>query len=76
MSPGTIMDSKMYQEIFAEKLQTFIKIQQVSYFLYDGASCHISKDTKKWLADYAIEVIGPWPGSSPDLNLIKIYGIS
>ena len=48
-----------------------MEIQQVSYFQHDGTPCHISKGTKKWLADHAIEVIGPWPGSSPDLNPIK-----
>ena len=58
-------------EILAEKLEAFMEIQQVSYFQYDGTPCHTSKGAKKWLADHAIEVIGPWPGSSPDLNPIK-----
>ena len=71
MPPGTTMDSKVYQEILAEKLEAFMEIQQVNYFQHDGAPCHTSKGTKKWLADHANEVIGLWPGSSPDQNPIE-----
>ena len=44
---------------------------KIDYFLHDGAPCHTAKSVKKWLEDSGMNVIGPWPGSPPDLNPIK-----
>ena len=39
--------------------------------LHDGAPCHTAKSVKKWLEYSGVNVIGPWPESSPDLNPIE-----
>lgn len=41
------------------------------YFLVqDNASCHVSKKTRKFLSESAIDILD-WPPSSPDLNIIE-----
>ena len=40
-------------------------------FQHDGAPCHRAAAVSRWLAGQGIEVLGPWPGSSPDLNPIE-----
>ena len=36
----------------------------------DGAPCHKAKVITKWLGEQNIDILGPWPGNSPDLNPI------
>lgn len=71
MPPGETITAATYQSILEEKLLPFRDIQQVEYFLHDGAPCHMAKSVTKWLREHRIPVIGPWPGSSPDLNPIE-----
>uniref|UniRef100_A0A9J8ADP4 Tc1-like transposase DDE domain-containing protein n=1 Tax=Cyprinus carpio carpio TaxID=630221 RepID=A0A9J8ADP4_CYPCA len=40
-------------------------------FQHDGAPCHKAKVITKWLGDQNVEILGPWPGNSPDLNPIE-----
>jgi hypothetical protein len=39
-------------------------------FQQDGASCHTSKSTKRWLGDHGLCPM-KWPSSSPDLSPIE-----
>lgn len=71
MPPGTTINSKVYLDILKEKLTPFMSIRNCNIFQHDGAPCHQGRTVKKWLADNNIDVLGPWPGSSPDLNPIE-----
>ena len=71
MEQGTTINSTIYKSILEEKMLRFRQIQDVEYFQHDGAPCHMAKTVKKWLADQNVLMIGPWPGSSPDLNPIE-----
>ncbi len=71
MPAGETINAAVYQRILEEKLVVFRQIQQVEYFQHDGAPCHMAKTVTKYLHDNNIPVIGPWPGSSPDLNPIE-----
>ena len=71
MPPGSTINSGVYVGILKEKLLPFRQIHQVQYFQHDGAPCHMAACVSKWLASEHIPVIGPWPGSSPDLNPIE-----
>ena len=53
-----------------ERLQSMMTVRQTSVFMHDGAPCHQAKLVKEWLTAKKIEVLGPWPGNSPDLNPI------
>ena len=71
MPASNMINAVVYQNILKEKLITFHEIQQVQYFQHDGAPCHTAKTVTKWLSNNNIPVIGPWPGSSPDLIPIE-----
>ena len=45
--------------------------QETCIFQHDGAPCHNAKRIKEFLAEKIIEILGPWPGNSPDLNPIE-----
>ncbi len=36
-----------------------------------GAPCHKANVITKWLEEQNIDILGPWPGNSPDLNPIE-----
>ena len=61
----------LYREILADKLQTWLDIRGCQIFQHDGAPCHMATSVRSWLSDSGIEVLEPWPGSSPDLNPIE-----
>ena len=68
---GKTINASVYLSILKEKLQTFMTIRNCSVFQHDGAPCHTACLIKEWLAGQHIEVLGPWPRSSPDLNPIE-----
>ena len=35
------------------------------------APCHRAKAVTKWLQENEVTVLAPWPGNSPDLNIIE-----
>jgi hypothetical protein len=41
------------------------------YFQHDGAPCHGTKLVTDWLHSSGVKILGPWPGNSPDLNVIE-----
>ena len=46
-------------------------IHGCSSFQQDGAPCHKVKAVKEWLVQNSINLISPWLGNSPDLNVIE-----
>lgn len=71
MPQGTTMNSRVYREVLEDHLLPFMTIHDTEYLLQDGAPCHSAKSTQDWLASHDVQVIGPWPGSSADLNPIE-----
>ena len=56
-----------------EKLPTFMAISGCTTFQHDGSPVHTAKKVSKWLADSNIQLLGDWPGNSPDLNVIENF---
>ena len=48
-----------------------MQIYGCTVFQHDGAPCHRTAGVTRWLDQQNIEVLGLWPGSSPDLNPIE-----
>ena len=48
-----------------------MSIHKCEFFQHDGAPCHTAKTVGTWLQESSVEVLSPWPGSSPDLNPIE-----
>ena len=71
MPANSTITGRVYLEILQEKVPIFMNISQSTIFQHDGAPCHTSKLVSKWLHENGIEVLGPWPGNSPDLNPIE-----
>lgn len=71
MPKNTTINGTVYLNILKEKVNNFIQIHGATHFQHDGAPCHNTKIVKDWLAAQEITVIGPWPGNSPDLNIIE-----
>ena len=39
--------------------------------MQDGAKPHTARTTREWLHQHNIELFGPWPSKSPDMNRIE-----
>jgi transposase len=63
------INSAKYQEILASHYIPSYKRGQV--FQQDGAPCHTSGSTMKFLRGRKIKVLPSWPAQSPDLNIIE-----
>ncbi|KAI4905591.1 hypothetical protein NFI96_000349 [Prochilodus magdalenae] len=71
---NTAMNKEWYQNVLREQLLPTVQEQfgdQQCLFQHDGAPCHKAKVMTKWLREQNIEILGPWPGNSPDLNPIE-----
>ena len=71
---NTAMNKEWYQHILREQLLPTIQEQfgdEQCLFQHDGAPCHKAKVITKWLGEQNIDILGPWPGNSPDLNPIE-----
>jgi hypothetical protein len=69
---NTAMNKEWYQHILREQLLPTIQEQfgdEQCIFQHDGAPCHKAKVITKWLGETNIDILGPWPGNSPDLIL-------
>lgn len=62
-------DSIEYQRILNEGLLPFYDTDDI--FQHDGAPCHRSKSTGKFLTMKGICAITDWPPQSPDCNIIE-----
>jgi len=71
MPKNTTINGAVYLGILQVKLQAHMGILGSTLIQHDKALCHRTGTVTKWLADEGIEVLGPWPGSSPDLNPIE-----
>ena len=64
------MDSTGYQMTVLRPNTAFLTAHR-AVFQQDGASCHTSKSTLRFLKNQKIEVLKEWPAMSPDLNLVE-----
>jgi len=64
-----LLDPAGYQDILKEG---FLGIYNKEFiFMQDGAPCHTSKSTMKFLDQHKICLLYDWPPQSPDLNVIE-----
>ncbi|CDR00205.1 unnamed protein product [Oncorhynchus mykiss] len=70
---NTAMNKEWYQHILREQLLPTIQEQfgDEQCLFHQGAPCHKAKVITKWLGEQNIDILGPWPGNSPDLNRIE-----
>ena len=71
LPPRTTMRASNYLELLKDRLPTMMQVRQTNIFMHDGAPCHKARCVSEWLSSEGIEVLGPWPGNSPDLNPIE-----
>ena len=71
MPPDTTIAGNVYLQVLKEKLPPFMTVHSTSIFQHDGAPCHKTKTISEWLHSCGYDVLGPWPGNSPDLNVIE-----
>lgn len=71
MPKDTTINGQVYLQILKDKLPPFMAIHQTTIFQHDGAPCHKTKAVSEWLDSQGYAVLGPWPGNSPDLNVIE-----
>ena len=71
MPKNTTVNGAVYLQILQDKLLPHMRQLRSTTFQHDGAPCHRTATVTQWLADQNVDVLGPWPGSSPDLNPIE-----
>ena len=68
------MNSAWYLKVLNDHLLPTIADQfpdKGVVYQHDGAPNHTAKVVKKFLDDNEVEILGPWPGNSADLNPIE-----
>ena len=74
MPKNTTINAQKYISILEEKLFIHMQVHRCTVFQHDapgctdGAPCHRAATVTNRLRDHQVEVLGPSPGSSPDLN--------
>ena len=72
-----VQDSQAYQDDVLTPNLNFIRVtgpdrgRTPIIFMQDGASCHTSISTRKFLAENRVKVLQNWPANSPDLNPVE-----
>ena len=65
------MNGAQYLLVLEECLKLMMSTCNCTIFMHNGAPCHTFCFMKSWLENKGIEVLGPWPGQSPNFNPIK-----
>ena len=68
------IDSDKYQAVLAIAMPSIDNIFPDGtkwVFQQDGARCHTSRSTTKWLREQDFKILDPWPANLPDLNIIE-----
>ena len=63
-------DSQEYQRLLKNAIPKIYNSRKL--LQQDGATCHRSASTKRFLEEKRIRILENWPAQSPDLNLIEI----
>lgn len=71
MPKNTTINGEKYLSILKDKLLLSMRLLNCSVFQHDGAPCHRAAVVTNWLRQQGVDVLEPWPGSSPDLNPIE-----
>lgn len=71
MPKNTTINGEKYLSILKDKLLLNMRLLNCSVFQHDGAPCHRAAVVTNWLRQQGVDVLEPWPGSSPDLNPIE-----
>lgn len=71
MPKNTTINGQVYLQVLKDKLPTHMEILNCTTFEQDGAPYHRTAAVSAWLQEEGIDLLGPWPGSSPDLNPIE-----
>ena len=75
MPSRTTINSQVFLGMLKDKLRMWLEIKNCNTFQHDGAPCHQARLVKNWIQQEDINILGQWPGSSPDLNLIENYWV-
>lgn len=65
------MKASNYLKVLQDRLPAMMNVRGTNIFMHDGAPCHKARSVTSWLESQNIEILGPWPGNSPDLNPIE-----
>ena len=67
------VDARRYQDEALEPALLPFKNahQRRMKLMQDGATPHTARTTREWLYQHNIELFGPWPSKSPDMNPIE-----
>ena len=69
---GNIDAQRYQQQALQPGLLPFLNIHnRQMMFMHDGARPHTALTTRDWLEINNVQVFGPWPAKSPDMNPIE-----
>lgn len=71
MPPNTTINGAVYLKLLQEKLPEFMPLHGTNVWQHDGAPCHTTRSVTAWLQQSGYRLLTPWPGNSPDLNVIE-----
>lgn len=71
MPANSTITAAVYLDMLKKKLPYWLRHHNSTIFQHDGAPAHNAKSVKSWLVEQSIDLLAPWPGSSPDLNPIE-----
>ena len=71
MQPGTSINAATYLDLLKEKLQSIMECHNCTVIQHDGAPAHSAHFVRYWITSQNIEMLSPWPGSSPDIYPIE-----